>query len=135
MLRVMERPPSYLLLENVAGFSSSASRARLLEVLRERLYVVQEFALSPLQLGMPNQRLRYFLLAKRAPLSFAAVAAVTQGTGLCRELPNPMPRRACRVREFLCEPSDTLYLYRLPPALRTPLARVPRVPASLMRFA
>lgn len=34
-------------------------------------YTFQEFLLTPLQLGIPNSRMRYYLLAKLKPLSFA----------------------------------------------------------------
>lgn len=34
-------------------------------------YSFQEFLLTPLQLGIPNSRMRYYLLAKLKPLTFA----------------------------------------------------------------
>lgn len=34
-------------------------------------YTFQEFLLTPLQLGIPNSRMRYYLLAKLKPLQFA----------------------------------------------------------------
>lgn len=34
-------------------------------------YTFQEFLLTPLQLGIPNSRMRYYLLAKLKPLTFA----------------------------------------------------------------
>lgn len=74
MLEVLPRlqtPPGHVLLENVKGFGDSALRARVIEVLAACGYAVRELLLSPTQLGMPNQRTRYLLLAKRAPLRFA----------------------------------------------------------------
>jgi tRNA (cytosine38-C5)-methyltransferase len=72
--------PRWLLIENVAGFEvlfvSKSSRSRLElflkgsttreDVLRQLLalgYSVEEFLLSPTQVGIPNSRLRYYLLA------------------------------------------------------------------------
>ncbi len=61
-----EMLPTSLLLENVVGFESSAMRARLHAVLSRRGYAVREVWASPAQLGIPNQRTRYFMLASRA---------------------------------------------------------------------
>ncbi|EOD23622.1 hypothetical protein EMIHUDRAFT_44391, partial [Emiliania huxleyi CCMP1516] len=57
--------PSSLLLENVVGFESSSTRTRLRAVLLGRGYSVRELWASPAQIGVPNQRTRYFLLASR----------------------------------------------------------------------
>ncbi|PIK42911.1 putative tRNA (cytosine(38)-C(5))-methyltransferase-like [Apostichopus japonicus] len=96
LLRKAENPeltkkPGYILVENVKGFESSDTRNELVDVLKKChysykipaeydirhliwciLYFVtsQEFLLSPTDLGVPNQRLRYFLLAKQQPLIF-----------------------------------------------------------------
>ncbi|CBZ54130.1 putative DNA methyltransferase 2 [Neospora caninum Liverpool] len=69
LLDCLERladPPKLLFLENVRGFEESQTRARLLKVLRQRAYQVEEFLLSPTQLGFPNTRVRYYCLATRA---------------------------------------------------------------------
>lgn len=63
-------PPSYILMENVQGFESSRTRAEFTEKLEQAGYSYQEFLLSPSQLGVPNSRLRYYLLAKKRPLEF-----------------------------------------------------------------
>ncbi|KZT08932.1 S-adenosyl-L-methionine-dependent methyltransferase [Laetiporus sulphureus 93-53] len=65
--------PKYLLIENVAGFESSSTRQRLLATLDSLDYSVLELLLTPLQFGIPNSRLRYYLLAKLNPASFANV--------------------------------------------------------------
>ncbi|KAJ7293942.1 S-adenosyl-L-methionine-dependent methyltransferase [Mycena rebaudengoi] len=62
--------PSHLLIENVAGFETSTTRKILVTMLRNLGYVAVEFLLTPLQFGIPNSRLRYYLLAKRAPFLF-----------------------------------------------------------------
>ncbi|XP_052659335.1 tRNA (cytosine(38)-C(5))-methyltransferase isoform X3 [Harpia harpyja] len=77
----LQKLPKYLLLENVKGFESSFARSELLRMLATCGFKYQEFLLSPtcacgfcLQLGIPNSRLRYFLIAKlhQEPFSFQA---------------------------------------------------------------
>ncbi|XVF34400.1 hypothetical protein REPUB_Repub18cG0055600 [Reevesia pubescens] len=66
----MSRPPNMLFVENVVGFETSDTRAKMVEVLAKSDFITQEFILSPLQFGVPYSRPRYFCLAKRKPLSF-----------------------------------------------------------------
>ncbi|NXE05173.1 TRDMT methyltransferase, partial [Lophotis ruficrista] len=60
----LQKLPKYLLLENVKGFESSSARNELLRTLETCGFKYQEFLLSPTSLGIPNSRLRYFLIAK-----------------------------------------------------------------------
>ncbi|KAJ6519200.1 S-adenosyl-L-methionine-dependent methyltransferase [Mycena sanguinolenta] len=62
--------PTHFLVENVGGFETSTTRQVLVWTLRSLGYTIAEFLLTPLQFGIPNSRLRYYLLAKRSPLSF-----------------------------------------------------------------
>ncbi|KAJ9077628.1 hypothetical protein DSO57_1015056 [Entomophthora muscae] len=55
------------MVENVKNFETSTSREKLVDALRSLKYSVFEFLLSPWQFGMPNHRLRYYLLARRFP--------------------------------------------------------------------
>lgn len=83
------RPP-YLALENVVGFETSAARDRLLAVLEAAGYgAVQERLLCPSELGWPNRRPRYYLLAGRGPL-----------------LPPSAPRRQRSLAELLDRPAE-----------------------------
>eukprot|EP00906_Rhabdomonas_costata_P007922 RCo011320 len=59
--------PRFLLLENVAGFEASETHRRACGVLLSRGFQIQEFLLTPRQLGVPYQRLRFFLLARLSP--------------------------------------------------------------------
>ena len=69
--------PRTLLLENVVGFESSSVRRRLYHVLVGRGYSVRELWASPAQIGVPNQRTRYFLLASmRSVPTQSSTAAV-----------------------------------------------------------
>ncbi|KAI9567003.1 S-adenosyl-L-methionine-dependent methyltransferase [Boletus coccyginus] len=65
--------PRHLLVENVSGFQGSTTRHHLVSTLQRLGYVTAEFALNPLQFGIPNSRLRYYLLAKLSPLGFVGV--------------------------------------------------------------
>ncbi|XP_060638326.2 tRNA (cytosine(38)-C(5))-methyltransferase isoform X1 [Anolis sagrei] len=56
--------PKYLLLENVKGFETSSARDELIKTLEKCEFTYQEFLLSPTCLGIPNARLRYFLIAR-----------------------------------------------------------------------
>ncbi|NXU74012.1 TRDMT methyltransferase, partial [Oreotrochilus melanogaster] len=75
----LQKLPKYLLLENVKGFESSSARNELLRTLETCGYKYQEFLLSPTCLGIPNSRLRYFLIAKlhEEPFSFQAPGQVS----------------------------------------------------------
>ncbi|XP_062363634.1 tRNA (cytosine(38)-C(5))-methyltransferase isoform X7 [Cinclus cinclus] len=70
----LQKLPKYLLLENVKGFESSSARNELLQTLTTCGFKYQEFLLSPTCLGIPNSRLRYFLIAKlhQEPFPFQA---------------------------------------------------------------
>ncbi|NXE75204.1 TRDMT methyltransferase, partial [Cochlearius cochlearius] len=75
----LQKLPKYLLLENVKGFESSSARNELLRTLETCGFKYQEFLLSPTCLGIPNSRLRYFLIAKlhQEPFSFQASGQVS----------------------------------------------------------
>lgn len=63
--------PKYILVENVKGFEDSETCLKLHETLMKCNFTYQEFLLTPLQFGIPNSRLRYYLIAKRSPLKFS----------------------------------------------------------------
>ena len=59
------RPP-YVACENVPPFRGSRAHGRLIATLERAGYSdVREFQLCPTELGMPNRRLRYYLVAGR----------------------------------------------------------------------
>lgn len=60
----LQKPPTYLMLENVSGFQNSRTRNKLVAVLAEKNYRFQEVMLSPSDIGIPNSRLRYFLIVR-----------------------------------------------------------------------
>ncbi|KAA0192478.1 tRNA aspartic acid methyltransferase 1 [Fasciolopsis buskii] len=57
--------PRFIFLENVKGFETSESCYELLKTLDSNNYLYQQFLLSPLQFGIPNCRLRFYLVAWR----------------------------------------------------------------------
>lgn len=72
ILPAMKKMPRYLIVENVVGFETSDTHQKLVSVLNDNGYALQEFILTPLQLGIPYSRPRYFALAKKQPLRFLA---------------------------------------------------------------
>ncbi|XP_075443612.1 tRNA (cytosine(38)-C(5))-methyltransferase isoform X2 [Ascaphus truei] len=67
----LQKPPTYILLENVKGFESSEAREAMVTTLEKCGFRYQELLLSPPCLGIPNSRLRYFLIAKLQKEPFA----------------------------------------------------------------
>jgi DNA (cytosine-5)-methyltransferase 1/tRNA (cytosine38-C5)-methyltransferase len=61
--------PAHVALENVPGFQASRTRQRLVDALGRQGYQLRETLLCPTRLGLPNRRLRYYLLASREPLA------------------------------------------------------------------
>ena len=69
MARMKEdRLPSHLALENVEGFTRSEMRKRLVDLLSNRGFEIQECTLCPTELGVPMRRPRYYLMASRVRL-------------------------------------------------------------------
>ena len=67
--RIAEVRPRYVALENVPGFAGSQVHARLLRTLERAGYgSVRERLLCPSELGVPNRRQRYYLVASRDAL-------------------------------------------------------------------
>uniref|UniRef100_A0A2K5NLD4 tRNA (cytosine(38)-C(5))-methyltransferase n=1 Tax=Cercocebus atys TaxID=9531 RepID=A0A2K5NLD4_CERAT len=74
----LQKLPKYILLENVKGFEVSSTRDLFIQTIENCGFQYQEFLLSPTSLGIPNSRLRYFLIAKlqSEPLPFQAPGQV-----------------------------------------------------------
>jgi site-specific DNA-cytosine methylase len=63
--RIGELRPACVGLENVPGFAGSAAHAGLRDALDRSGYQVRERLLCPTELGVPNRRRRFYLLASR----------------------------------------------------------------------
>lgn len=83
------RPP-FIALENVPGFAGSRSHAKLSEALAAGGYEASERLLCPSELGMPNRRLRFYLVASREGLAE----------------PQPLPRVPITLRSCLEWPPE-----------------------------
>lgn len=59
----LQTRPQFLLLENVKNFETSNSHQLLITTLEKLNYDYEEFLVSPVSLGIPNERLRYYLVA------------------------------------------------------------------------
>jgi len=86
-----EAHPRYLIVENVAAFETSNTRQLLRDTLTALNYSLFECLLTPLHFGIPNSRLRYYLLAK---MSFNS-----QGFPLSKNLENDKVWRCLPTRE------------------------------------
>lgn len=67
VLRDIKVPPTFVFLENVLNFEVSECRRLLLDALVQRGFVFEEYLVSPMDpyIGIPNDRLRYYLIARR----------------------------------------------------------------------
>jgi DNA (cytosine-5)-methyltransferase 1 len=69
LMRVLERvQPAAVALENVPGFQGSLAHERLLAILGRCGYAVAERLLCPTELGIPNRRRRFYLVASKEGL-------------------------------------------------------------------
>lgn len=93
--RIEELRPRYLALENVPGFQSSRCHARLVGTLQAAGYGVHEGCLCPTELGLPNRRRRYYLVAARdADLAgWSPPAGAVRRRGTLRPYLDPAPAR------------------------------------------
>lgn len=66
--RIAELLPAYVAVENVPPFRTSQACRRLLETLRRCHYQVRTRVLCPTELGIPNRRARFYLVAARGAL-------------------------------------------------------------------
>lgn len=67
--RIAVSRPRYVAMENVPGFVGSRAHARVRAVLDGEGYSVRQTLLCPTSLGLPNRRLRFYLVAARDGLA------------------------------------------------------------------
>jgi len=123
-LAVSNALPGRLLIENVAGFETSLTREMLVTGLSQLGYNVLEFLLTPLSFGIPNSRLRYYLLARfesfslPTEISTAGMLRHIPGRGTNwvddREQSKVLPG-ARMVREYLDQDNSSLDDCNIPP--------------------
>lgn len=66
MLSEIDNKPRWVLLENVKGFVGSEMLGLWYECCEENGYTYEEYLLSPTQVGIPNSRTRYYMIAERS---------------------------------------------------------------------
>jgi len=65
---ILKNPPLHIGVENVEGFKESSGRNLLVETFKKAGYFINETLLCPSELGIPNRRMRYYLVASLKPL-------------------------------------------------------------------
>lgn len=60
------RKPRWIMLENVKGFATSKMIRHWKDCLQANGYSWKEYLISPMQIGIPNHRLRYYILCDRS---------------------------------------------------------------------
>nr|AOE43194.1 DNA (cytosine-5-)-methyltransferase [Rostrostelium ellipticum] len=105
VLAKLERPPTFILIENVYGFERSDAHAFTISRLSQLRYSFQEFHLSPLQFGIPNQRLRYFLVAKLT--TNEPIPSPPPSTMLTSIPGVPLSEQVSPISEYLDSTADT----------------------------
>jgi len=100
----------YLLVENVKGFETSSAYEMLMRSLKELGFHAQTFLISPSQVGLPNSRLRCYIIArKRAPFSFREEGICTDLTAILQSKPwaQKYARKIGKIGDFLDDPTTT----------------------------
>jgi len=99
---INKNPPLHVGVENVEGFKNSSGRDLLVKTLQKCGYNINETLLCPSELGIPNRRMRYYLVASLKPLK------AIEKSFTCRELKEFIKEQN---KPFLI-PSDKLEKYR-----------------------
>jgi DNA (cytosine-5)-methyltransferase 1 len=98
--------PKYVALENVPEFAGSRAHTLLRETLDRRGYRVLETVVCPSELGLPNRRRRFYLVAGQTPLLiWPPLADAVHDADHCtlRELLDPEPDQALVVEPAIVE--------------------------------
>ncbi|XP_032408059.1 tRNA (cytosine(38)-C(5))-methyltransferase isoform X2 [Xiphophorus hellerii] len=96
--------PTYILLENVKGFESSSARDYLIKTLSDCGYTYQECMISPTNVGIPNSRLRYFLVAKMSAENLS-IQTSAKGCSFSHVTDSEFPERSSVLRSK-CQNTD-----------------------------
>ncbi|KAI9362449.1 S-adenosyl-L-methionine-dependent methyltransferase [Zopfochytrium polystomum] len=109
LLGEVPNPPDRIFLENVPNFERSRCRDILVQTLVRLGYRFEEYLVSPMQCGIPNDRRRYYIAAKRETQSITPTASITGDppppvliTTISREEPSPV----APLSRFLEQPDD-----------------------------
>lgn len=86
ILPQMKIPPHYIFVENVKGFENSEARKLMTDTITSLGYQFREFLISPTDLGIPNSRTRYYLVAVQSifPLKSDLTLGVPEFIDACQ---------------------------------------------------
>ena len=112
ILTQLQYKPKYILLENVSGFENSQAHQLLLDTLQSNHYSYQQYLLSPIQFGIPNSRLRYYLIARREenplPSSSAIESRISNFQRLYLKLREQFPSKESPMEETSLQSNDQI---------------------------
>lgn len=94
--------PEKIALENVVGFETSSNCAALKTVLTMAEFKYEEYILTPTQVGVPNERPRYFLIASRTACELGG-----NDFSIATNLPNGTSRKPVPLDAYLDDTSTT----------------------------
>lgn len=103
-IRDMNRPPRWIFIENVSGFHGTSMHSALIETLNTVGYQIEEYILSPVQLGIPNSRPRYYLLASQKEKPTRYTSHIHQSIDGVGEYD------ASKIGDYLSDNGDMAYL-------------------------
>lgn len=66
LLTTIEKKPKFIFLENVKGFADSRMIQEWYSCLQSNGYTYKQYLISPVQIGIPNHRQRYYILCERS---------------------------------------------------------------------
>ncbi|KAI9031419.1 S-adenosyl-L-methionine-dependent methyltransferase, partial [Hyaloraphidium curvatum] len=124
-LPAMKSPPTAILLENVVGFEVSECRRLLVQSLEAIGCRIMEFILTSLDFGVPNDRQRYYLAARRLTSVDwdempAKVPYLERGLPIYRTWPpfapsDAQPAVPPPLSDFLSVPNEDIDSWLVPP--------------------
>lgn len=106
--------PQALALENVLGFDGSMAHQALCEQLTQAGYSILQRSLCPTELGWPNRRPRFYLLASQRPLASW----------------KPLPSYTHRLCDLLLKVPDSSTLWMSPAVIEGYFSAIDRVDAN-----
>ena len=87
-------------IEFISGFENSEARDRLVGALEEINFNCQEFLVSPTDLGIPNSRLRYYLIASKDAFKFPQQNGLIDNFKTFQAIA-PFPQFGTKICEYL----------------------------------
>eukprot|EP00977_Amphora_coffeiformis_P023578 scaffold13656_cov147-Amphora_coffeaeformis.AAC.4 len=113
LLQEAVHQPRWILLENVKGFADSTMCRLWQDTLTQCDYTWKEYLLSPTQLGIPNHRMRYYLIAEHSQRFASKMERIIHTTfPQCNAMPPPASARP--LSEYIDTNADVDLRLRVP---------------------